>query len=147
MIPFICGTCLRPRGETNSTFTMEFNGRNSVAQKSSELKAIQEIDQYTDLTFPVVGTNDLDEFMKYPFVPLIEHPGIVLIAKDKSTNDVVVDMIIMIFNVWPLYLLNLMIMFMAGFTVWILVSKILFLLHCSIHCSRDMFSLQFSTSR
>ena len=103
---------------------MKYNGRRSFAQKTIEIQAIQEIDQFTDLTFPVVGSKFLDSFLGYPYVSIVEHPGVVLIVRDKDWQEVVIEMIKAILGIWPLVLMNILVMLVAGFIVWLLVSYI-----------------------
>ncbi|XP_066913417.1 uncharacterized protein [Clytia hemisphaerica] len=124
MIPSICGQCQRSNGVLNTVIDEKHNGRNAFAQKSSELQAVQEIDEYTDLTFPIIGTKYLDVFMDYPFISIIQHPGVVLIARDKLWNEIINEMIFAILDVWPLVVLNNLIMLVAGFIVWLLDGRI-----------------------
>ena len=63
----------------------------------------------------------MDTFTGYPFISIIQHPGVVLIGRDKLWNDVIREMIVAILNVWPLIVLNVLIMIVAGFIVWLLV--------------------------
>ena len=122
MVPFICWTCHRLNGATNTTVNFKVNGRNYYAERPTELKAIQQIDQFTDVTFPVVGTQYLDEYLSYPYIPVIQHPGVVLIGRDKSINEVVIDILRRICILWPLLVISLLLMITIGFSVWFLVS-------------------------
>jgi len=60
--------------------------------------------------------------LHFPYVSVVEHPGVVLIVRDRVWQEVVIDMIKAILNIWPLVLMNLLIMMVAGFIVWLLVS-------------------------
>lgn len=42
-------------------------------------------------------------------------------GRDKLWNDVIKEIIIAILEAWPLVLLNILIMIVAGFIVWLLV--------------------------
>ena len=121
MIPTICGKCKRRNGIVSTTIDFKHNGRGNYAQKKLEIQAIQEIDAFTDLTFPIIGTEYLDKFLDYPFIPVLEYPGAVVIAKDKEWTEVVNDMIVALLSVWPLIVVNTLIMIVAGFVVWLLV--------------------------
>lgn len=73
---------------------------------------------YTLLT---LGSATTDELVGYPYVSLVDHPGVVVIVRDKNINEIVIEMIVMIMNIYPLILLNLLMMVTAGLIVWILV--------------------------
>lgn len=124
-IHFTCGTCNTPSGLLSTKLDKSRNGRGGFAEKASELKTLNEIDEFTDLSFPIIGNTLSDEMVGYPFVPLVSHPGVVAIVRDKDINEIVVDMIVMIISIYPLLLLNLLMMVTAGFIVWILVSPCL----------------------
>ena len=121
-IHFMCGTCNTPSGLVNTKLDKSRNGRGGFAEKTSELKTLNEIDQFTDLSFPIIANTLSDEMVGYPFVPLVAHPGVVAIVRDKDINEIVIDMIVMIVGIYPLLLLNLLMMVTAGFLVWMLVS-------------------------
>jgi len=44
-----------------------------------------------------------------------------VIVRDKDINEIVINMITMIMNIYPLIMLNLLMMVTAGLIVWILV--------------------------
>jgi len=56
----------------------------------------------------------------YPFVPLVGHPGVVAIVRDKNINEIVIEMIMMILGIYPLIGLNFLMMVVAGYIVWLL---------------------------
>ena len=121
-IHFTCGTCNTPSGLVTTKLDKSRNGRGGFAEKKSELKTLNEIDEFTDLSFPIIGNSLSDEMVGYPFVPLVAHPGVVVIVRDKNINEIVIEMIVMIVGIYPLLLLNLLMMITAGFIVWLLVS-------------------------
>ena len=83
---------------------------------------MKEVDEYTDLSFPIIGNSHSDEMVGYPFVPLVGHPGVVAIVRDKNINEIVLEMIMMILGIYPLIGLNFLMMLAAGYIVWLLVS-------------------------
>ena len=83
------------------------------------------VDAFTDITFPITGNKLLNEFIGYPFVPLVDHPGVIVIVKEKNVNDIVLDMIMSILGIWPLFVINVVMMSLAGLIMWMLVSFIL----------------------
>ena len=116
-----CGECQTTNGIVKTVLDKDRNGRGVFAEKSSQLRTVEDIDEITDFTFPIISGTFAEEFMGYPFVPLIKYPGMMLIVKDKSINEIVLDMILMILSVWPLILINLLMMILAGYLVWLLV--------------------------
>ncbi|XP_057300471.1 uncharacterized protein LOC130632586 isoform X2 [Hydractinia symbiolongicarpus] len=120
LVTHSCGTCERPSGVRNTTLDKKLNGRGSYAEKANFNKVVKEIDGYTDLTFPVIGFSGLVEYFGYKYVSLLHRPGVVLIVRDKPISEIVVEMIFMVLSIWPLILLNLIMMTAAGFLVWIL---------------------------
>ena len=126
MISYVCGKCQRSSGFVDTRLDKFHNGRNALAMKSNAERAVREIDEYTDLSFPIIAQTTLDMFTGYPFIPLINHPGVVVIAKDKSIDEIVADKLMLIFAIWPLMLINVLFMVLAGFIVWVGVSIIVF---------------------
>ena len=121
----VCGICNTPNGPRKTVLNLFRDGRKGFALKSSEKKAIAQVDGYTDISFPITANKMLDEFLGYPFVPLIDHPGVIVIVKEKNINDIVIDMIMSILGLWPLFMINLVLMFLAGLVMWMLVCDIL----------------------
>ena len=121
LVEVSCGVCTTSNGDITTKLDKIRNGRNMYAEKSSQLRAVQDIDSFTDLSFPIIGSQLVDEFMGYPFVSLIGHPGVVLIVKDRNINEIVLGMIELILSVWPLIVVNVLMMILAGFLVWLLV--------------------------
>lgn len=54
-VKFACGTCKTPNGVVSTVLDKTRNGRGSFAEKTSELKTINEVDEFTDLSFPIIG--------------------------------------------------------------------------------------------
>uniref|UniRef100_A0A7M5X8J7 Uncharacterized protein n=2 Tax=Clytia hemisphaerica TaxID=252671 RepID=A0A7M5X8J7_9CNID len=115
-----CGVCKTPNGPVSTKLDIIRNGRGAFAQKATELKILKEVDEFTDLSFPIIGNTHSDEMVGYPFVPLVGHPGVVAIVRDKNINEIVVEMIMMILGIYPLIGLNFLMMLAAGFIVWLL---------------------------
>lgn len=97
------------------------DGRRSPAQKSTLDKVIREIDEFTDLSFPIVGQKTFKNYLENEYVPLVDHPGVVFITKDKSVNEAVVSMLMVMSNVIPLIALNMLFMVVVGMLMWFIV--------------------------
>ncbi|XP_066923996.1 uncharacterized protein [Clytia hemisphaerica] len=125
IIPEICGDCQRSPKEMSSTkIDFDKNGRGVIAQQKTVGETVKQIDQFTDIIFPIAASTHAELFMNYPFIRLIEHPGIVLITRDKLLHEVVVNKIVSILNLWPLVILDILIMLVSGFFVWLLDGQI-----------------------
>ena len=61
--------------------------------------------------------------MDYEYVSLIQHPGIVLIVRDKTATEVVLEMLKQILSIWSLLFVNVLLMIFAGCLIWISVSR------------------------
>ena len=123
MIQFTCGLCARAQLEhRNSVLDMYKNGRSSYSLKTNELRVILNIDDHTDLSFPIIGTKDQRFFMGYPYISLVDYPGAVILVKDKSLNEIVNSKVISLLNVWPLIAVMLLMSVVIGLLVWLFVS-------------------------
>ena len=123
MIHQTCGHCNRGVGEKESTVDVHRNGRSSYSLKANELRVTLNVDEHTDLSFPIVGTRDQRTFLGYPFVSVVDHPGVVLLVKDRTFDEVVADkVILMMLTCWPLLALMLLMSVVASVLVWLLVS-------------------------
>ena len=60
----------------------------------------------------------------YMYVPMAQHPGIVMMVKTKTINDIVGDVVLLIFKIWPLLLVNTLMIVIAGHVIWMLVSAV-----------------------
>lgn len=99
------------------------NGRSSYSLKANELRVILNVDEHTDLSFPIVGVRGLKTFMGFPYISVVDHPGVVLLVKDKTFNQVVSNkVLLMMLACWPLLSLMLLMSAVASVFVWLLVS-------------------------
>eukprot|EP00111_Clytia_hemisphaerica_P023085 TCONS_00067910-protein len=120
MVQAACGQCTRPQNALDSILDKEKTGRGGLAQKATAKEAIQDIDQYTELTFPVAAHDEMSEFMGYKFISLVHHPGIAVVVKVMTINDMIETLIGDMLKIWPIFLLNFLFMVIVGFLVWIM---------------------------
>uniref|UniRef100_A0A7M5UJ08 Fibronectin type-III domain-containing protein n=1 Tax=Clytia hemisphaerica TaxID=252671 RepID=A0A7M5UJ08_9CNID len=120
MVQAACGQCTRPQNALDSILDKEKTGRGGLAQKATAKEAIQDIDQYTELTFPVAAHDQMSEFMGYKFISLVHHPGIAVVVKVMTINDMIETLIGDMLKIWPIFLLNFLFMVIVGFLVWIM---------------------------
>jgi hypothetical protein len=126
MIQFTCGHCHRASLKENnhkSVLDMYKNGRSSYSLKANEFRVILNIDDHTDLSFPIVGTKNQRYFMGYPYISLVSYPGVVILVKDKSLNEIVASKVLSLLSVWPLVVLMFLMSIVMGLLVWFLVSR------------------------
>jgi hypothetical protein len=115
---------MRPNNNLVSILDQEKTGRGELAQKATEKGAIADLDKYTGLTFPITANSAVRLYMEFQYVPLVKHPGIAVIVKRQSINDIVYGIIVDMLKIWPLLFLNNLFMILVGFTVWLLVSTL-----------------------
>jgi len=99
------------------------NGRSSYSLKANEFRVILNIDDHTDLSFPIVGTKNQRYFMGYPYISLVSYTGVVILVKDKSLNEIVASKVLSLLSVWPLVVLMFLMSIVMGLLVWFLVSR------------------------
>ncbi|XP_065672262.1 uncharacterized protein LOC100211324 isoform X2 [Hydra vulgaris] len=118
LINYACGMCYRPSGIYNSSIEQVRNTHGTFSMKSSFANVIKEIGSFTDISFPIHGSVDLPHIMNHPYVPLIQHPGVVMITKKPSVNKVIFDLIKMIFILWRLFLCNILLIILVAAVLW-----------------------------
>ena len=116
-----CGVC-KAHGHTFLNF--KTNGKGGAAHKTTLNEVVSDVNNKTAISFPVTGAMDDDKFQRYyVFVPMVESPGIAFITigqKDGSRNIVVSTLL----KYLPLYLVCLMMAYVAGIIIWALVSRV-----------------------
>ena len=123
MINYACGKCYRPSGIYDSLMEQFRNSHGTLAKKSSITKVISEINSFTDVSFPIHGQVDLQHIMGYPYIPLLQHPGVVMVTKQPSINKLVFNVVRMIFRIWPLVVCNILLILLTGALLWYIVSS------------------------
>lgn len=124
MILTACGEC--PNGHGRSVLHFSANGKGKPAKKQSQYDVINDIDDVTDVSFPVRGFVGDTTFLKYySYVSLIESPGtaFLTVRKDESTSR---DSALYnsLNDCWPVVILSFSMSLLAGILVWLLVSLI-----------------------
>ena len=114
-----CGTCL-DQGESRLDFTR--NGNNRIAQQNRSEDFLQNIDGQTDFSFPVIGYKLQDSYKGgLGYAPFVESAGVAFIVY-SDTSGVKEAMFDALLACWPVVVLPLVMAYIAGVTVWILVS-------------------------
>lgn len=121
-----CGDCL-DHGESKLDFTC--NGNNGTAQRNSSEDLLQNIDDQTDFSFPVIGYKLQDSYKGgLGYAPFVESAGVafVVYTDTSGVKDAMFDALI---ACWPVIVIPLAMAYIAGVTVWILVSNMFFFSH------------------
>ncbi|XP_031553133.1 uncharacterized protein LOC116290266 [Actinia tenebrosa] len=120
MILTACGEC--PNGHGRSVLSFSDNGKGDPANKHSQYDVINDIDDVTDVSFPVRGYVGDTKFMKYyTYVSLLESPGtaFLTVRKDEATsrNDALYSTLS---DCWPVIILAFSMALLAGILIWFL---------------------------
>ena len=116
MVESCCQSC-----QTHKTTTVEFLSKGSV---KDSLEDVRNGISKSDLSFPVYGSLDQDVHgALYGYVPIISSPGEAYVINrepDETSTDILVAVI---FSCWPMVILSLVFSILAGFVIWLLVSR------------------------
>lgn len=127
-VSYCCQTCQQWNGESYIDFNL--NARDNPAQQESENLLKQQIDNETDISFPVYGWKTQDLYKnQYPYTPFIESPGHVFIVISEETDSLVKALIISIFDTWPVVLLTFVFATLSGVIIWLIVCLLSLLFH------------------
>ncbi|XP_078344933.1 uncharacterized protein LOC144630436 [Oculina patagonica] len=116
MILSSCGKCTG-HGETILDFTQ--NGKGAAARKTSMGEVGSDVDDKTQVSFPIIGHIDDDKFLKeFVFVPVVESPGIAFIslANEPSRTDVAA---LAWSKSWAIVVLSVVMGFIAAVLIWL----------------------------
>ncbi len=119
MILSSCGKCTG-HGETILDFTR--NGKGAAARKPSMGGVGSDVDDNTQVSFPIIGHMDDDKYLKeFVFVPVVESPGIAFIslANEPSRPDVAA---LAWSKSWAIVVLSVVMGFIAAVLIWLTVS-------------------------
>ena len=118
----VCGTCLRSSNNGLSIIDFVNDGRNGWAQKASQKQVLDSIDKNVDLSFPVYGRDEWTTVGGYPYVPVAQHPGFVLVISRDGVSEQIDSMMQALVDIWPILLINTLLITLSGFCIWALVS-------------------------
>ena len=122
---FACGICKRTTNAGLSALDFNKNGKNGWAEKRSISDVQRDIDSYVYVSFPILGQQELTYFLGNAFVPVIKHPGVVFFIIKESLDQQVASMIKSVLDIWPIVVINVLMIAVAGIIIWSLVSRAL----------------------
>ena len=126
-----CGECL-DHGKSKLDFTR--NGNNGIAQQNSSQELLQNIDDQTDFSFPVIGYKLQDSYKGgLGYAPFVESAGIafVVYTDTSGVKDAMFDALI---ACWPVVVIPFVMAYIAGVLVWLLVRIMYFFFSCFFFC-------------
>lgn len=119
-----CGECVA-HGYTEIDFRS--SGDKDSASKSTEKDVREDIDDATELSFPVYGRMDQMEYSKeYGFAPLVQSAGVAFIVGVDEPGAAAKMVVKAVFNLWPLIITVFISAFFSGIVMWSLVSLTVF---------------------
>ena len=104
LLDFCCGTCKKVSVINNFTDPKDLN---VVAINKSHF------------VFPILGISNVRHYYGFYYIPLIGAPDTFLISKLTSGEDVLVRLVLSCANLWPLFVICLLMTVIAGFPVWL----------------------------
>ncbi|KAK3732804.1 hypothetical protein QZH41_017706, partial [Actinostola sp. cb2023] len=116
-----CRYC-RSHGLTKLNFYQD--GYNKPSNKSKDIDVKSNIDDETDIHFPIFGYQDQTHYSKYyGYIPIVPTSGVAFIVNKKQSKASPNNVAQAVFNCWPLLMLNVIIAFLVGCIIWALDSK------------------------
>ena len=136
MLESSCGSCKNGHGQT--VIHLLSNGKGKLAHKVGPIEVISDIDDVTEISFPVNGLMDDSRYLKeYAFLPIVKSPGVAFLTLGEVNPPENVALRAVL-NCWPLVALSFALAHIAGFIVWILVREVI---RHFFHCSCNSFSI------
>ena len=115
-----CVTC------SGTVLNFDQDGPGRVSEKDTYPELLKSLDKATTFAFPIVGYPNTDTYgSQFGFIPGVEAPGMVIIVKKKSTENLALAVFNSVFGIWPVLLINVVLALVAGIIIWILVCSVL----------------------
>lgn len=129
MIKAACGKC-NHRMSKETVVDFIYNGKFGFSFKPNMDRVAEDIDEFTDLSFPLSVNPAKNDSLNSKYVPLLSYPGAVFIIKNLDASSHVKKMIGDVLATWPIFLLNFFFTLISGALVWFLVSLRFFETSC-----------------
>lgn len=104
-----------------STINFQSDGNENSAEKETLQQMTKDIG-YVDVSFPIFGRTFGATHHGHVFVPVVPHPGVVHFRIRNTWNEQALDITLKIRETWPLFVISILLIIIAGFFVWALVS-------------------------
>ena len=76
-----------------------------------------------DVVFPINAYQEVLEYRGGIFIPVISHPGVIVITVKPSASEAVARTISTVMGCWPILAVNFFLMVIAGIIIWFCVSQ------------------------
>lgn len=83
----------------------------------------------TVISFPVYGDMKDTTYQNYPYIPVVEAPGVVFIMTNEDPSNAAKAVMDAVFQGWPVLVLTLLMASLSGIIIWALVSQKYHLMH------------------
>jgi nitrate reductase NapE component len=113
-----CGTC------SGTVVDFDRDGLGEIAEKDTYPDLLKSLDQSTSFAFPIVGFAGTNKYKsQFGFIPAVETPGMVVMVKKKSAENITLTVLWSVFGIWPILLINVVLALIAGIVMWMLVGR------------------------
>lgn len=120
LIVSTCGECTGISSNYTTRVDYISNGKGAFARKRNIDRVLDDIDANTHIAFPLT-TAPVDSSNAAEFAILIKYPGAMYIVRKPSVKDQVEAMLVKLLETLPLFLINILMMMVAGTVVFLLV--------------------------
>ena len=111
-----CTTC------SGSVVSFEQDGLGQISEKETYPDLLNSLHQSTMFAFPIVGYAGSKKYSSYfGFIPAVEAPGMIVMVKRQSTENITMTVLKSIFGLWSIFVVNVLLALIAGIVIWMLV--------------------------
>ena len=114
-----CLPCTNGHGPTSVDYEHDSGG---VAAEKDNGSLVHMIEYEADMSFPIEGYKGQSVFGVYRYVPLMESAGVAFVAPVPSSDEKTNFVIWVATSCFPMLLLSVLMMLLAGSVMWALVS-------------------------
>ena len=119
MIKWACGHC----EQSTTSLNLANNGKGKRASKTSVVSFLEDIDDLPQISFPVAGNNHIVTYRKdFAYIHFVDSPGLILVTILDPPGVSSQFLFSAVFACYPMFLISVCMMIVAGFVVWALVS-------------------------
>ncbi|XP_057305531.1 uncharacterized protein LOC130642791 [Hydractinia symbiolongicarpus] len=119
MFTFACGFC-PDANQNTTTVDLTSNGKYEYASKSTLERVVEDIDDFTQLSFPLSASVKAKDSMDMVYVPILKYPGSLFIIRQYDIHEHVMHVVVQILQLWPLFVINFMLIVFVGAAIWLL---------------------------
>ena len=128
-IPFILDgaaktCCPQCHNGLNATIDYEHD-KNGVAAEKTSMLTSKKIENEAEMSFPIEGYQGQNAYGIYRYVPLMESGGVALVGTLPTIEENASFMIMVGTTCFPMALLAFLMIMIAGWVIWFLVSLLL----------------------